>query len=139
MKNKIIMMAFLLTGLIFSASAGPLHDAAIRGDVTEMRRLLEEKSDVNSRDEDGWTALHFAAQGGRVEAVRLLLCNGAEIDAQSSKTGNTALMYAARDGNSGSEEVVKLLLERGADINLREWQMGGHTALSLAQWRGLCN
>ena len=51
-----------------------LHDAVRDADSDRFRQLLiGEMSDVNARAQDGLTALHWAAQEGQVEAVRLLL------------------------------------------------------------------
>jgi len=64
----------------------------------------------------GWTALHYAAAGGSVEIATALLARGAGIDA-TSPSGMTPLMLAAREGK---EDMVKLLLERGANASLQD-------------------
>jgi ankyrin repeat protein len=53
-----------------------------------------------------------AARGGHVDAVRLLLDRGADINGGVEGDGN-ALIVAAGNGNV---EVVRYLLQRGADI-----------------------
>ena len=66
---------------------------------------------MNAADEDSWTALHLAAQGGHAEVVQLLLGAGSAVDAQTS-AGATVLHIAAQEGYI---EVVQLLLDAGAD------------------------
>ena len=104
----------------------PLMLAALKGRLPLARRLIERKAEVNK---PGWAPLHYAATNPEpvsLELVRLLLEHHAYIDAESpNKT--TPLMMAAR---YGTPEVVKLLLEEGADPTLRNEQ--GLTALDFA-------
>ena len=86
--------------------------AALKGQLDLCRRLIERGADVNKT---GWTALHYAATGGHVEVIRLLLDKHAYIDS-TSPNGSTPLMMAARYGNSSA---VKLLLEEGADPTIK--------------------
>jgi ankyrin repeat protein len=70
--------------------------------------------------------LHYAATGGHVEIIQLLLDESAYIDAESPN-GSTPLMMAARYGNAKS---VQLLLNEGADFEVKN-QLG-LTALDFA-------
>jgi ankyrin repeat protein len=56
-----------------------------------------------------------AAAAGSAEGVRLLLAKGGNVNARESVGGQTALMWAAGEGQT---EVVKVLLEAGADPNV---------------------
>jgi ankyrin repeat protein len=88
---------------------------AIRlGDLREVQRLVKEGADVNSKDIYGGTPLMIAAGTGNLEIVRLLLDNGADINATRDGSDATALMNAVKGSNV---EVVKLLIEKGADVN----------------------
>lgn len=69
-----------------------LHDAAERGDVDEVHRLLDEGVPVDQLDDSDETALQGAAAFGHVEVVRLLLERGAEIDQTDGVEFRTALM-----------------------------------------------
>ena len=51
---------FLL--LASAASATPLIDSVKGGDRAGVRRLLQEKANVNAREADGTTALHWAVR-----------------------------------------------------------------------------
>jgi ankyrin repeat protein len=90
----------------------PLMMAALKGQTEMVRKLIARDADVNK---PGWTPLHYAATGGHVEIMALLLEHHAFIDAQSpNKT--TPLMMAA---HYGSPQAVKLLLDGGADTAMR--------------------
>jgi ankyrin repeat protein len=55
-----------------------LRQAASRGDLRELRSLLDAGADIDSRDTDGRTALMLATLNGRLDAVQLLLAHGAD-------------------------------------------------------------
>jgi ankyrin repeat protein len=71
--------------------------------------------------------LHYAASSGQLAIISLLIEHSAYIDAESPN-GTTPLMMAAM---YGSPESVKLLLQEGADPQLKNQQ--GLTALQFAQ------
>jgi ankyrin repeat protein len=98
--------------------------AAIKGDTALARKLIARGAYINM---PGWTPLHYAASGGHVDILQMLLDQSAYIDAESpNKT--TPLMMAAR---YGSPESVQLLLDAGADPTLRNEL--GLTALDFAE------
>jgi ankyrin repeat protein len=94
----------------------PLMMAALKGHQELARRLIERDADVNK---PGWAPLHYAATGGHVALIELLLEHHAFIDAESPN-GTTPLMMAAQ---YGSAEAVKLLVDSGADLTMRN-QLG---------------
>ena len=55
-----------------------LHSAALSGNLSAIETLLELDVGVNSKDEDGYTALHRAAQAGHKDVCLLLLKHGAD-------------------------------------------------------------
>lgn len=104
----------------------PLMLAAIKGNLPAVQALLARGADVN---QPGWAPLHYAASGGtpqHAQIVALLLEHSAYIDA-ASPNGSTPLMLAAR---YGSEAIVQLLLQEGADPTLKNQQ--GLTARDFA-------
>lgn len=61
----------------------------------------------------------------------MLIGKGALVNSRESRNGATPLMVAAFEGH---EDVVRILLEAGADVNAKDAE--GNTALSLATTRG---
>lgn len=90
--------------------------ASLRGHRELVNRLIARRAEVNK---DGWTALHYASTGGHLPVMSLLIGAGAMVNARSPN-GTTPLMMAAHYGNSAA---VKLLLESGADAQLKN-QLG---------------
>ena len=73
------------------------------GDVEQVEQALQEGLDVNSADEEGYSALHAAAENDHLEVVKLLVSKGADI---AHRSPNTALELAEMAGN---KEVVAYL------------------------------
>lgn len=93
--------------------------------------LLARGADARARSKTGDSPLMEAAVRGDVAAARLLLEHGAEVNAVDHR-GYTPLLLAAQYDRE-APELVRLLLERGADL---EATAEGETALSLAARRG---
>ncbi|MCD6046831.1 MAG: ankyrin-like [Gammaproteobacteria bacterium] len=73
---------------------------------------------VNFKDAYGKTALHYAAETGQVECIKILLAIGADINAKSD-LGNTPLHSAAYCGASKEgKEAIRLLIAAGANSML---------------------
>ncbi len=107
----------------------PLMSAAWMADAAVMKRLLKAGADVNASNKAGVTALLYAATFA--DKAQLLVAAGADVKAQS-KLGNTSLLLAAR--KAGNSRTVKLLIERGADVNVAN--VFGSTALMAAAASG---
>lgn len=96
-----------LTGVNQTGRFGntPLDIAATRGNIEEVRALLEGGADPNARCEHGVTALHDAVGLGHLEIAKLLLSNGAKPDARA-EFGGTPREWAERKGFT---DIVALL------------------------------
>ena len=109
-------------------------EAAALGDQGRLGELLDQGASTGTRSFDGWTPLHLAAFFGQPEAARLLITQGAEVDALSTNsTANTPLCAAL--AGTGNADIVVLLLDAGADVNARASH--GVTPLHLAASRGV--
>ena len=105
----------------------PLMLAAIKGNMPLVKTLVARDADINR---EGWTPLHYAASANLPQSVEIaayLLDKSAYIDADSGN-GTTPLMMAAQ---YSSEAMVRLLINEGADVSLRNRQ--GLTAVDFAR------
>jgi len=107
---------------------------AAAGDLKTVQLFLTAGMEANARNQRGATPLMAAAGKGQGPVVKLLLENGADVDAQTQEKsvmkkrgkilkkklvqyGGTPLMQAARNGH---RDVVLLLLDKGADLEARD-------------------
>lgn len=91
-----------------------IHQAALDGQISQVKNLLTNGLDVNIVDEDGRTPLMYAAFNGHAEIINFLIDKGALINACDS-SGRTALMMAS---SGPYPAAVKILLDHQADPNL---------------------
>lgn len=83
----------------------------------EIAQALAYGANPNAKDHNGMTALMKAAQSNPdSEVIGVLVKAGAYLEARYPKSGNTALLYAAK---SNTPEVVKALIEAGAKITAK--------------------
>ena len=82
-----------------------LFRAAVANDGVVIMDCIEQRLDINQRDEFGWTALMTAAASKSEKAVEVLLRNGADKTVRD-KGGNTALSIAHK---KSCPEIIKLL------------------------------
>ncbi|WP_180060271.1 ankyrin repeat domain-containing protein [Acinetobacter sp. YH12128] len=73
------------------------------GELAEVDKSLANGIDVNSADEEGYSALHAAAENGYLDVVKLLVVKGADV---KHKTQYTALELAEM---AGHDDVVAYL------------------------------
>ena len=117
-------------------AAGPqpeIVSAVKSGNATRVLALLERKADVNAREVDGTSALHWAVRAGDVATTELLVRAGARVDAVN-RYGVTPLSLAARNGRG---DLIDLLLQSGASLKTAEATLPeGQTLAMLAARTG---
>jgi ankyrin repeat protein len=139
-----------LSAVAAARAQSPLADAAMQDDSKAVRSILRQTSDVDAAQPDGMTALHWAVHRNNVEVARMLLEAGATVSAGNragatpmylatvnanaamiellldagedpngvlTPTLETVLMLTAKTGNP---EAVRLLIERGANVNAKQ-------------------
>ena len=120
MKKFILSMCFIFTAvLVFPSGAfAAMSDSdfalmCMWGEPEEIEHAIQDGANVNGIDDAaGWTGLHHAAmRNDNPEVLRILLDNGADIDAHD-ENGMTPLILAVSGGKPGN---ILLLLDRGAE------------------------
>ena len=93
-----------------------LVDAAAKGDLLQVRRLLDAGAPVESRGDTAYsrhaTAVLAATQGQHLAVVRLLIALGANVNAQDDLQDSAFLLASA----SGYTDIVRATLAAGADL-----------------------
>jgi uncharacterized protein len=158
------MAALLVATAGFAAGRSEVADAAMRGDTAAVRALIAQRADVNARQGDGSTALHWAVYKGNMAMAEALIAAGADVKA-ATREGATPLYLASVNGDpaaiaallkagadpnqpfrqgktalmeasrSGNVEAIRVLLDRGADVKAKE-SLRGTTALMWAASEG---
>jgi hypothetical protein len=105
-----------------------LLEASQRGQLAGVQAALEQEGRRRERDRVPRSPLHEAAAEGFAELVGLF-CNGCPgwRDGPDGPLGMTPLMHAA---SRGHVEAVQVLLEKGAEVGVRDRK--GRTALAHA-------
>ena len=87
-----------------------IHKAAKEGNIEAVQHHIAAGTDVNAKEEWGWTPLHFTTTK---EIAELLIGNGADVNAKNDG-GSTPLNIATAQGH---KEIVELLIFNGVDVN----------------------
>ncbi|MBI4619853.1 MAG: caspase family protein [Desulfobacterales bacterium] len=142
--KRILGLISILSVLILLAGCGTaLTQAAKEGDIAAIQKLLDQGANINEGGSMGGimagSPLSYAAYHCRIEAVKYLIHKGADINNATGYTdygygggGLRPLHMAAR---SGCTEAIKLLLDAGADIDVRANE-GWGAALAIAAYKG---
>jgi ankyrin repeat protein len=107
----------LLTAVASFCAAEPTsrdwYQAIRQNQLADLKSMASSPAALKVRDARGSTPLMYAAAIGSVEAVKVLLEAGADVNAKNG-LDVTALIYGALDPAK-----VRLLVEAGADVNGR--------------------
>jgi ankyrin repeat protein len=107
-----------------------LVEAVRNRDTVAARAMLKEGLNVDARQPDGATALHWAAHWDDVEMATLLIQAGAHVNVTNDYQV-TPLGLACANGNA---KMIETLLKAGADANAT--LLSGETALMTAARTG---
>lgn len=136
MSSWIIGISFLMVVLTLTAGCHPyqklrnMRNAARKGNLSQVKALLESEPDIEERNTLASKVLYSASATDHTEIVKFLLENGANVNGLD---GWTPLHGAA---GHGRVKVVKILLANGADVNRCGRGKLGVTPLYLATARG---
>jgi len=131
MKNLFIIIFVLLTGCTstqkpeLTKSKGPdisIHKAASQGNIQAIKDYIANGADLNSKDESGWTPLHWAtskvhnkaASQGNIQAIKDYIANGADLNSKD-ESGWTPLHWATSKVHN---KAAKILISEGANVNI---------------------
>ena len=106
-----ILIIRLLKGKLKETLMKSLRKSCQNGDFEDVRRRLAEGENVNAKEGDERTPLHYASTK---KIAKLLIKNGAHLNAES-KCGtplHSAIYY-------GRKEIAELLIDNGADVNAK--------------------
>ena len=126
----VIVLSMLLTAVVSAETDLRLIEAIKNQDARAAAALLELKVDVNARQPDGATALHWAAYWDDSSTADLLIRAGAVVNA-TNDYGVTPLSLSC---TNGSAAMVRRLMAAGADSN--STLPNGETALMTAAYSG---
>jgi len=120
---KLCLLLIVVSAAFAQNSTDRAYVSVRNNDLAALRTLTKDHG-LNDKDAEGQTPLMFAAAFGSLDAMKLLIANGADAKAVS-EAGVTALHLAV-----GDVRKVRLLLENGADVN--KASLVGRTPLLVA-------
>ena len=109
-----------------------VQQAAIDGDVEQIKMHIAKGADFNKADQYGYTPLKRAIEGHHAEAAKAIIDSGkADINAKD-REGKTPLIVAA---SMGEKEIAEALIAKGADVKAKDTydRTALHTAIALGQ------
>lgn len=102
------------------------HERAGQGEITDEHIKQQKLTNIDFKDNNGFTPLHWACYYGQLATVQSLIEAGANINEQAPEMVTPLLLAAS----GGHHDIVRFLLERGA--NSRHMDIVGNTALMYA-------
>ena len=120
------LIAPIHPGLDVFESAALGRDRRVRHLTTTNPKLLAKRS------ADGWTALHLAAFFGQIDTARVLIDQGADVNAASENDLSNRPLHSAAAGRHYA--VCEVLIAGGADLDAQDAH--GNTALMAAAMHG---
>ncbi len=111
--KKVLVFAFFLPSLLLAQNLNEaLWEAARKGEVETVKKLVAQGAEINAKTRHGATALFYAADRGNVEMIKTLLELGADINLKDTFYNATAISWAAYNDRI---EAVQVMLAKGAE------------------------
>ncbi|MCT7546124.1 ankyrin repeat domain-containing protein [Aliarcobacter cryaerophilus] len=114
---------------------GQMVDSCNTGDLKIVKELIKAGADINEKDKNSWTPLHWASSNNHIELVKVLIKAKANLNEKATysndKEGFSGItpLYASITQNHW--EIAKLLIEAGSDVNLAKETGNRYTPLLL--------
>lgn len=158
MISRSILLTFFLTFSLSAENTGyiwhktPLARAAKKADIKEMKELINQGEDVNAvigqdQPHAGKPILRYAIDSGSLEAVTLLLDNGANLNvdtespiitddlSKDANIRNLSLLSHAINSHA-SVDIIKELIKYGANVDGKPKIVGDWSSVMVAAYRG---
>ena len=139
--KKLLIIIGVTIGLTIRTFAGPIHDAASRGEAEKLKQLIDSGADINSLDESGVAPLHISCFWSSVpskflDCFNYLISAGANVNIRA-RDGQTPLHFVAENLSTTDRGSIQFttLLVKGADINIAAYN--GTTVLQTAAGRSI--
>ena len=104
-KSLLIVFACLMFGFVTLSFA------------EDNKSQCKSVADINSNPKHGVTPLISAVKKNNIEIAKMLIENGADVNAVGGSEKKTAIFFAVSDDNV---EMAKMLISKGADLNVTD-------------------
>jgi ankyrin repeat protein len=94
-----------------------IYSSIFLSDVEQLRKLIHEGADIQTRDKTGYSYLHLAAGVGNPEMIEILIQAGLPVDLQLGTKQSTPAHSAVRWGKLSS---LQTLVKNGANLKIRD-------------------
>ncbi|KAF5703410.1 ankyrin repeat [Fusarium mundagurra] len=117
-------------------TGGALQAAAYGGHLAVIKLLLDNGAYIDAHDDRFGSALEAAAKGFNLTALRMLLDHGANVQEAGCPVSCLIAAYQAKDQSDVTEctQVLKLLLDKGVDINRKCTRHGSALNEAIKVW-----
>lgn len=103
-----------------AAAAAPLQElahAAAVGDIDVIVRIKEENRDLlHKKDVNGWQPIHEAARGGQLDAVKLFVEEGADVNKRTNFGTGSSLIELVLENHGHDHPLFDYLEDLGAEL-----------------------
>lgn len=108
----LVIVCLLVSSCGTSAPSMSLHSAVEQGNLQAVQQHIAAKTDLDAKDESGWTALHLAAMKGDLAIVQALVAGGADASVTGPQ-GKTPMDVAREKGQGDVVDYLQAQSEGG--------------------------